>query len=167
MREGETFGSIQRLHQAGKFVFQRGAHDVVGVVDDERDAGMILLVNAARVFRRNDDGAVELAGAHVFHGLLVAVVGNGSEGVRVGLDRGQSFANFHRLRALILIDDAEACVLDLAAEGVAQHDELDQWKHHGYQHQRRRAEEFAQFALDNGPHSIHKTPECRRLKPAR
>ena len=149
-------GIIQRLHQAGEFVFQRGAHDVVGVVDDERDTGMVLLVDAARILRRNDDGAVETAGAHILHGLFVAVVGNGSEGMCVGLDRGQSFPNFHGLRAAVLIDDAEARVLDLATKGVAQHDELHQRKHHRHQHQRRRAEEFAQFALDNGPHSIHK-----------
>ena len=73
----------------------------------------------------------------------------------VGLDRGQSFANFHGLRAVVLIDHAEARVLDLAAKGVAQHDKLHQRKHHRYQHQRRRAEKLAQFALDNGPHSIH------------
>ena len=56
---------------------------------------------------------------------------------------------------LVLIDHAQPRVFDLAAKGVAQHDELHQRKHHRHQHQRRRAEELAQLALDNGPHSVH------------
>ena len=54
--------------------------------------------------------------------------------------------------AVILVDHAHLCVPDFAAEGVAEHDQLDERKHHRHQHQRRRAQKLAQFAFDNGKH---------------
>ena len=77
MRDGSTSGLFSALARSLNSLLQRRAHEVVGVVHDERDAGMVFLVDAPRVFRRNDDGAVELAVAHVLHGLLVAVVRHG------------------------------------------------------------------------------------------
>ena len=156
MREGSTSGCVERLRQLAELRLQRRAHEVVGVVDDERDARMVLLVDAARILRRNDDGAIELAVAHVLHRLLIAVVVRPGLKVRaLDCTAVERLADLHRLRAVVLIDHAQPRVFDLAAEGIAQHDELHQRKHHRHQHQRRRAEELAQLAFDDGQHSVH------------
>ena len=54
---------------------------------------------------------------------------------------------------MVLVDHAHLRVPNFPTEGVAQHDQLDERKHRRHQHQRRGAQELAQFAFDNGPHS--------------
>ena len=152
---GLDIGIIQRRGQFAEFLLQGRAHEVVGVVHHQRNPRMVLLINAARVFRRNNDGAVQLSGAHVFHRLLVAVVRHRKKRLRIGLHCRQRLAHLHRLRTMVLIDNPEPRLFDLAAECVAQHDKLHQGKDHGDQHQRGRAKELAQLALDNCPHPVH------------
>ena len=116
---------------------------------------MVLFVHAAGILRRNDDRALDLAVAHVFHRLLIVVVVDGLKVRDVGPDGVEGLADPYRLRAAVLIDHAQLRVPDLAAEGVAQNDQLHQRKHHRHQHQRRRAEELAHLAFDDGHHSVH------------
>ena len=147
------YGSVERVGEFAHFLFERGAHEVVAVVDDECQPRVLLLVDAARELRRNDDGAVDLAVAHVFHRLAVVVVIDRFEGANVGLDGVEGLANLERHGAVVLINYAELGVADFPAEGVAEHDQLDERKHRRHQHQRRGAQELAQFTFDNGPHS--------------
>ncbi len=53
----------------------------------------------------------------------------------VGADGVEGFADLEGLSAAVLVDEAEAGVANFAAEGVAQHDQLDQRKDHRRQHQ--------------------------------
>ena len=80
-------------------------------------------------------GGVEPAGAHRFLGLLFAAAGDGPEGADVGRHRGERFVHPQGLGAAVVVDDAHARLGDLAAEGVAQDDQLDQRKDHRREHQ--------------------------------
>jgi hypothetical protein len=56
---------------------------------------------------------------------------------------------------MVVVNHGDARVHDLAAEGVAQDDQLHQGQHQRHDHQDRGAKELAHFALDNGEHSVH------------
>ena len=125
---GETVGWLSELVRSDSSDSTAGADEVVAVIHDQRDARMILLIHAARKLRRNDHRAFQLAVAHILHGLLVAVVGDGNEGTNVRADRVESFANPQRLRAAILVDNGNAGVANFSAERVTQNDQLHQRK---------------------------------------
>jgi hypothetical protein len=148
-------GLVQSLGDIGQFLLERRAHEVVAVVDDQRDLRAVLLVHAARILRRDNHSALDFSVANVVARAGLVVVVDGQEGAHVGAHRVESLPDLQRLRATILIDDTEARIFYLAAERIAQHDELHQRKNHGRQHQGGRAEELAHFALDNRHHPIH------------
>ena len=56
----------------------------------------------------------------------------------------------HRRHAVILIDDRQLQVLDVAAEGVAEHDQLHEREDHRHDDQHRAAPEAPQLAFDDG-----------------
>ena len=85
----------------------------------------------------NDHCSIDFAGAHIFPGLLLIVVGDGGEGADIDGDGIEGFFDLERLRAAVVIDNAHARAANLAAEGVAQDDQLDQRKRHRDHHQRR------------------------------
>src|SRR5579872_1372705 len=116
---------------------------------------MVIFVNSPRELRGNDDCPLQFAVANILDCLLLVVVVNRNKGANVSANGIESFAYFKRLRASILVDNAEPGVANFAPESVAQNDELNQGKDHGCEHQRGRAEELPHFALDNGHHSIH------------
>ena len=67
----------------------------------------------------------------------------------------EGFDDAHGLRAVVFIHQGHARVVDFAAKGVAQNDELHQGHDHGGDHERGRAEELAHLALDDGHHAVH------------
>src|SRR5262249_16856405 len=134
---------------------QGGAHEVVGIVDYQSNARMILLIDSPRILRGNDDCALDLSVAYIFHRLFVVVVVDGHEGSDVGAHRVEGLADLECLRAAVLVHQPYLGVANLAAEGVPQDDQLHQGKYHRHQHQGGRTEELAHFALDDSQHSIH------------
>ena len=80
--------------------------------------GLVLLVHAARVLRRNDDRALDLAVAHVFPRRLLVVVVDGDEGAHVGAHGIERLADLERLRAAVLIDHAEPRVAILPPKAL-------------------------------------------------
>src|SRR5579862_3200464 len=125
---------------------------------------MILFVNPARILRRDDDCTLQLSIAHIFHSLLFAVVVYWEKGANVSTNGIEGLADAQRLRAAILIDDGDFSIANLASECVAQNNELRQWHDHRSHHERRRAEELAHFALNDGHHSIHSFSLASRLQ---
>ncbi len=63
--------------------------------------------------------------------------------------------HFDRRHAVVLVHDADLKILDLSAEGVAEHDQLHQRHDDRNDHQRRAAPEPAQIAFDDGPDAVH------------
>src|SRR4029077_9375910 len=102
-----------------EFVLERGTHKVVAVVDDQRDARLVLLVNPPRILWRNNYSALDLAVANVFHCSLLIVVVDRHKCAHVGVDGIKRFADLEGLSAAVLVDEAEARVTNFAAEGVA------------------------------------------------
>ena len=80
-------GIVQRVGNLGERVLERRAHEIVAVIHHQRDLRPVLLVNPAGILRRNNDGALDLSVAHVFHRLLLVGVIDGQEGAHVGADR--------------------------------------------------------------------------------
>ena len=117
---------------------------------------MVLFIHSAGNLRRNNDRALQLPVTHVFHGLLLVVIGDGHKGPNIGAHGIESFLDPHRLWSAVLVYDGNLGVANLAAKGVAQDDQLHQGKDHRCQHQSGRAEEFAHFALDYRHHPIHR-----------
>jgi hypothetical protein len=70
-------GSFSALVRLVSSLFERGAHEVVAVIDYERNPGLVLLVDAARELRRNNHRAFNLAVAHVFPRRFLVVVNDG------------------------------------------------------------------------------------------
>ena len=152
---GRDGGLVQRIGDAGELILQSRAHEVVAVVHHQRDARLILLIDPPRILRRNNDCALNLAIAHVVHCRLLVVIIDGLEGAHVGADGIEGLADLQRLRASVLIDQAESGVANLSAKCIAQHDELHQRENHRRHHQRRRAEKLAHLAFDNRQHAVH------------
>ena len=148
-------GAVSAVDQRLHLGFKAAGGELVGVIDDQADAGRILRVDAARVLRGNDDGGVDLAGAHIFAGLHLVGVLDGGEGLDVDGDGVEALADLDGLRAVIVVDDGDVRADDLAAEGVAHDEQLQDRHHQRHDHQRGRAEELAHLALDNGEHSVH------------
>src|SRR5699024_4345285 len=73
-------------------------------------------------------------------------------------DGARQLADLDGWHAVILIDDREPEVLDVAAERIAEHDELRQREDHRHDDQHRTAAETPQLALDDGPGSVHGYP---------
>ena len=119
-------GSIQGVDQGLHFCFQTAAHGLVAVVDHQADGRRIAGQDAARILRRDDHRSVDFAGAHVFSRLLLIVIGDRGEGADIDGDGVEGLFDFERLRAAIVIDNAHARAANLAAEGVAQDNQLDQ-----------------------------------------
>ena len=140
-----------RLHLA----FDGAGAELVGVIDDQADDGLVLGIDAAGVLLGDDDCGVDLAGAHVFAGLHLVVVLDGGEGLDVDGDGVEGLAQLDGLRAVIVIDNSDALAGDLSAEGVAHDEQLQDGHHQRHDHQHGRAEKFAHLALDDGKHSTH------------
>ena len=86
---------------------------------------------------RDDHRTIDFSCAHIFPRLLLIVVGDGGEGADIDRDRLERLVDLQRLRAAVVVDDRQPCIADLATEGVAEDDQLDQRKHHRHHHQRR------------------------------
>ena len=114
--------------------------------------GSFLASDAAREVRRNRQHAVDAAVAQIVERLPLVGVVDDVEGPRAGRRRRRaSSRTLHRRHAVILIDDGQLQVLDVAAEGVAEHDELHERKDHRHDDQHRAAAEAPQLAFDDGP----------------
>src|SRR5262249_2809264 len=109
----------------------------------------------ARVIGRNGQHAVHAA---------VPEVGERGTGIRVVDDvehliarghRACELPDFHRRYAVILIDDRHLEVLDVAAEGVTQHDQLNDRKDHRHHDDHRAAPKAPHLAFDDGKCSLH------------
>ena len=66
-------------------------------------------------------------------------------------------ADLDRRHAVVLIDDGDLQVLDVAAEGIAEHDQLDERHDHRHDDQHRAPFESPQFAFDNRQDAMHIT----------
>ena len=84
---------------------------------------------------------------------LVRVV-DGVDGPRAGRGRERQLADAHRRHAVILIDDRQLEVLDVAAERVAEDDQLHEREHHRHDDQHRAAAEAPQLAFDDRPGAL-------------
>ena len=82
-------------------------------------------------------------------------VGHRVEGLRVGGDGLEHFLELHGGHAVVLIHHADVEMLDFAAKGIAQHDQLHQRHDHGNDDQRRAAAEPAQVAFNDGKDAVH------------
>ncbi len=135
----------------------------VGVVFDERDSRVVLREHAPREVRRDGQHAVQLAVAQVpQRGSLVAVV-DGVEGPRARRDRLAHLLDVHGGDAVVGRHDPELQVLDVAAEGVAEHDQLHEREDHRDDDERRAAAEAPHLTFDDGEGSLHGdlAMECR------
>ncbi len=63
---GDDRRLVQSIGQVTELSLNRRTHEVVAVVDDQRNLRMILLVHAARKLRRDNHRALQLAVAHIF-----------------------------------------------------------------------------------------------------
>ena len=72
-----------------------------------------------------------------------------------GRDGRGHLADPDRGHAVVLVDDREPQVLDVAAESVAQHDELDDREDERHDDERRAAAEPPQLPLDDRPRALH------------
>ena len=146
---------VQSVGERGHAFFERRTHEVVAVVDDQRNPRMILLIDHLRILRRNDHGAIDLSVAHVFPRLHFVVIGNRHKCARRCPHRIERFLDADGLGAMILVYDSHLRVANLSAKRVAQHDQLHQGKDHRHHHQGRGTEELAHLALDNCQRTIH------------
>ena len=129
--------------------------ELVGVVLDERDARGGPGEHLTREIRRDVQHAIDPAVAQVPQGGRLVGVGNGVERAGVGGDRLKHLLQFDGGDAVVLVHHADLEVLDLAAKGVAEHDQLHQGHDHRNDDQRRAAPEAAEIAFDDGPDAIH------------
>ena len=116
----------------------------------------MLFQQVAGIMLRNDQNPAQHALAQVADGRALVVVIGGQEGACVGAHGADALQHIHRFRSAIQIDHAQNDVLDIAAEGVAQNDQLHQRQHQRGENQRRAAAEFAHIALDQGQSSLHR-----------
>ena len=121
--------------------------------------GVVLRQDAPRKVRRDRQHAVDAAVAQIGERLrpesLYSIV---SKVARAGGDGVGQLAHSHRRHAVVLIDDADLQVLDVAAERVAEDDELHEREDQRDDDERRAAPEPPQLAFDDGPGSMHITP---------
>ena len=103
----------------------------------------------------NDHGGIDFAGADVFAGLVFVRVLDGGEGLDVNGDGVEAFADFDGLGTVVVVNHGDAGAGDLAAEGIAHDEQLQDRHHQGHDHEHGRAEELAHLALDDGKHSVH------------
>src|SRR5947209_20423469 len=125
-----------------------------------------MLVYIPRELRRNNKRGIQMALADVIDHLSFIVVDDGLKVARVTLDGTQRLQNAYGLWAVVMVNDAELCIMDLSAESISQHDQLHQRKDHGSHHQRRRAKELAHVAFHDGHHArtaeeaVHYLPQA-------
>ena len=99
-------------------------------------------------------------------GLPLVGILDGVEGLRAARDGHGQLAHADGRHAAVLIDDGNLQVLDVAAERVAQHDELHERHHPDHDDQHGAAAEAAQLAFDDGPGAMHDRPPYRRIMKA-
>ena len=85
----------------------------------------------------------------------LVVVGDRGEGAGVGGHGLEHLLQLDRRHAVVVVHHPDLEMLDLAAEGVAQDDQLDERHDHGHDHQGGAAAEAAQVAFDDGPDADH------------
>jgi hypothetical protein len=117
--------------------------------------------NLAREIGRNIQHAVDLPIAQVAVRRGLVAVGDGVEGPGVDRDGLAHFFHLDGRNAVVLIDDANAQVLDFSPEGVAKDDELNQRHDHRDDDEDGAAAKSPQVALDDGPDSDHPCPRAR------
>ena len=126
---------VERAGDLSKFIFERGAHEVVAVIHHQRNFRLILLVHPPRILRWNNHRTLNLAVAHILQSLLLVVVVNRLKGTHVGAHRIECFMDPDGLRAPVLIHQPQLRVFDFSAEGIAQYQQLHQRKNHRHHHQ--------------------------------
>src|SRR5271166_1478382 len=158
--EGDCFNNaildyrgVERVDKQLHLGLDAVAHELIGVIYDEAQARRVAGVYAARKLRGNDDGGVYFASANIFAGRVLVSVVDGGESSDVDSNGGEGFANFDRLRAMVVIHHSDTRAANFPSESVAQDNELHQGQHHGHDHEDRRTEEFAHFSFDDGKHS--------------
>ena len=134
---------------------QRRRHEAVAVVLNQRDAGRILRQDPSRVVGRYGQDAVDASIAQVVERLSLVGVRRGVERPGVGGDGLRQLVDTHGRHPVIVIDDAQLEVLDVAAEGIAKDDELDQREDQRDDNERRTASKPAHFPLDDGQGASH------------
>ena len=92
--------------------------------------------------------AADESGAEIVDGAGQGIVVHDAEGLRAGGDAHEHFADAAGFHRMILVHERDRRALDFSAEGISQHDELDQREHHRCHHERGAAEEFSQVAFD-------------------
>ena len=132
---------VQRIHQRLHLRFQAAAHELVGVIDDEADVRRVLARDAARILRRNDDGGIHFAGAHIFARLLLVVIRNGRECARCSPRRRRMPRAFSRPAAADRSPlRRPARLATLPPKALPRMIELHERQHHRHHHQRRASE---------------------------
>ena len=82
-------------------------------------------------------------------------VGEGVVGFGVGGDGVEHFLEADGGEAVVLVDDADLEVFEVAAEGIAEDDELGEGHDDGDHDEGGAAAEAAEVAFDDGPDSVH------------
>ena len=146
---------VVRRHQVAQRCRQRHRHEVVGVVLDEGDAGLVSFEHTPRKLRRNRQHAVDAAVSKIGERLSGIGVLDGVDRSRPGRGCRGQLPHLDGRHTMVLIDHADFQMLDVAPEGVAQHDELYDRKDHRHDDEHRAAPEPPQLALDDGPCAVH------------
>ena len=137
---------------------ERGEDEVVGVVGDQGDAWRVALQRTAREAGRNDQGAVDPAVAQVRQRRAAVRVVHEVDRVRARRHRVRQLADADRRHAVVLIDDGQLEVLDVAAERIAEDDQLHEREDHRHDDQQRAAPEPAHLTFDDRHGSVHSGP---------
>jgi hypothetical protein len=156
--------SVDVLHDTLKAHGDCAGDRAVGIVLDEHELGIIAVVQAARVIRRNVHDGADEAGAQVDGSIAERVVVQRAERSGVGFDGVEVLLDHARAVLVIVVDDGDFHAANFAAEGVAQNDELKQRGHHRDHHQRGAAEKLPHVAFDQGGDAIelHFRPRAPR-----
>jgi hypothetical protein len=155
---------VEAGHQSPDRRRHRRRDEVVRVVLDDREPGLPRTEDALRIIRRDGQHAIDAAGAKGVERRAFVAVRHGVERLRVGGDGTGQLSHPHRRHAAVLIDDRDRQVPHVAAEGVAEHDQLHQWKDQRHDDQQRAAAETAQLAFDDRPGAMHQCCSFRMMK---
>ncbi len=111
--------------------------------------------DAPREIRRNGQHAVDAAVAQVAQRHPGVRVVDQIDRPRAGRDGAGQLTDPDRRHAVVLVDDRQLQMLDVAAEGVAEDDQLGEREDHRHHDQERAAAEPPHFALDDGQGAFH------------
>ena len=139
---------------------ERGRHEPVGVVLDQRDARVVLVEDAPREVGRNGEHAVEMAVTERSHGVADVAVWIDLERPRARRHRTRHLPQLDRRHAAVLIDHAELEMAHGAPERVAEDHELDDGHDQRHDDQRRTPPKPAELAFHDGEHAIHGRPSA-------